>query len=304
MNTMVFLAPPEAAGQRLDSWLTGMLPELSRAAVQRLLEAGEVSQKGSPLPKNHRLRGGEEITVHLPPPTEETALPQNIPLDIYYEDDALLVVNKPKGMVVHPAAGNLDGTLVNALLYHCAGKLSGIGGVLRPGIVHRIDKDTSGLLVVAKNDAAHRGLAEQIAAHTITRCYEAVVYGRLREEEQTISLPIGRNPVRRKEMAVRPDGKPAVTHISVIGRYQGFTHIRARLETGRTHQIRVHMAQIGHSVVGDPVYGPKKCITRLGGQCLHASDLGFHHPITGEYLAFHADPPPVFLEFLNSLRPE
>ena len=240
----------------------------------------------------------------MPEPTVYEARPENIPLDIVYEDADLLVVNKPKGMVVHPAAGNYDGTLVNALLYHCH-DLSGINGVLRPGIVHRIDKDTSGLLIVAKNDRAHQGLAEQIKVHSFTRIYEAIVYGRLRDDSGTVNAPIGRHPTKRKQMAVTPvNSKPAVTHYEVIARYDGntkhgaFTHVRLRLETGRTHQIRVHMASIGHPVVGDAVYGPDAYQKELHGQCLHARTIGFVHPVTGAYLEFTSDLPPYFKDFL------
>ena len=238
-----------------------------------------------------------------PPPEVLDVTPQNIPLDIVYEDGDLLVVNKPKGMVVHPAPGNPDGTLVNALLYHCGGSLSGINGVIRPGIVHRIDKDTSGLLIVAKNDRAHQSLAEQIAVHSFTRIYNAVVYGNLKTEEGTISAPLGRHPADRKRMAVLSSGgREAVTHYRVLERFSGFTLVECRLETGRTHQIRVHMAHIGHPVAGDPVYGPKKCITELHGQCLHARVIGFVHPATGEYLEFDSGLPPYFQQFLSKLR--
>ena len=238
-----------------------------------------------------------------PPPEVLDVKPQNIPLDIVYEDQDLLVVNKPKGMVVHPAAGNPDGTLVNALLFHCGDSLSGINGVIRPGIVHRIDKDTSGLLIVAKNDRAHQSLAEQIAVHSFTRIYNAVVYGIVKEEEGTVSAPIGRHPTDRKRMAVLSSGgREAVTHYRVLERFPGFTLVECRMETGRTHQIRVHMAHIGHPVAGDPVYGPKKCITELQGQCLHARVIGFIHPATGEYLEFDSGLPPYFERFLEKLR--
>ncbi len=295
--------PPEASGTRADVFLAEQLPEFSRTAVQRLLEQGMVECGGKFLKKNAKLSGGEQLSVTLSEPEPIEAVPQNIPLDILYEDDDLLVVNKPKGLVVHPAPGHPDGTLVNALLYHCGDSLSGIGGAIRPGILHRIDKDTSGLLLVAKNDTAHNALSEQISSHTFTRCYEAVVYGKL-TEKQSVSQPIGRNPRDRKTMAVRPDGKPATTHITPLRLYDGFTHISAKLETGRTHQIRVHTAYIGHPVAGDAVYGPKKCITSLHGQCLHAKTLGFVHPRSREYMEFSAPLPPYFTKFLQTLRPK
>ena len=258
---------------------------------------------GAPAAKNARLREGDRVEATEPPPEVLDVKPQNIPLDIVYEDQDLLVVNKPKGMVVHPAAGNPDGTLVNALLFHCGDSLSGINGVIRPGIVHRIDKDTSGLLIVAKNDRAHQSLAEQIAVHSFTRIYNAVVYGIVKEEEGTVSAPIGRHPTDRKRMAVLSSGgREAVTHYRVLERFPGFTLVECRLETGRTHQIRVHMAHIGHPVAGDPVYGPKKCITELQGQCLHARVIGFIHPATGEYLEFDSGLPPYFERFLEKLR--
>ena len=252
--------------------------------------------------KNMRVKSGWIIRVILPEPEKTELLPEDIPLDIVYEDEDLLVVNKPKGMVVHPAPGNPNGTLVNALLAHCGDSLSGINGVIRPGIVHRIDKDTSGLLIVAKNDAAHQGLASQIQEHSFTREYEAVVYGNLREDQGTINAPIGRHPIDRKKMAVtEKHSRPAVTHFQVLARYGNFTYVRLRLETGRTHQIRVHMAYLGHPVAGDPVYGPKKVITSLHGQCLHARKIGFIHPITGKYLEFSSPLPEYFSTFLDML---
>lgn len=260
---------------------------------------------GVPVQKSAKLPVQAVLTVEIPPARPLEVAAQAIPLDIVYEDGDLLVVNKPKGMVVHPAAGNEDGTLVNALLYHCGDSLSGINGVIRPGIVHRIDKDTSGLLIVAKNDAAHRSLAEQIKAHSFTREYRAVVYGRIREDG-TVNAPIARHPQERKRMAViqSPSAREAVTHYFVVRHFSGFTQLRLRLETGRTHQIRVHMAYIGHPVAGDPVYGPKKVIAPLGGQCLHAGLIGFVHPRTGEYMEFEAPLPPYFTDFIKTLRPE
>ena len=297
MEPIRLVVPPEEADARLDKWLSDHT-DLGRTAVQRLCQEGEVLVAGCPASKNRRLRAGEEVAFRPPLLVEPEAIPQEIPLDIIYEDPYLLVVNKPKGMVVHPAPGNPDGTLVNALLWHCRGQLSGINGVLRPGIVHRIDKDTSGLLMVAKCDQAHLGLAEQIKEHTFAREYEAVVYGHLKEGEGTVDAPIGRHPVDRKKMCVTAkNAKPARTHYRVLEQLTGFDHLRLRLETGRTHQIRVHMAYLGHPVAGDPVYGPRKVITHLEGQCLHARTIGFVHPITGEYLEFSSPLPPYFVSF-------
>lgn len=297
-----WIAAPEDAGARLDAFLAGKM-EKTRSSVQKLIEEENVRLNDAPAAKNDRLREGDRVEATEPPPEVLDVKPQNIPLDIVYEDQDLLVVNKPKGMVVHPAAGNPDGTLVNALLFHCGDSLSGINGVIRPGIVHRIDKDTSGLLIVAKNDRAHQSLAEQIAVHSFTRIYNAVVYGIVKEEEGTVSAPIGRHPTDRKRMAVLSSGgREAVTHYRVLERFPGFTLVECRLETGRTHQIRVHMAHIGHPVAGDPVYGPKKCITELQGQCLHARVIGFIHPATGEYLEFDSGLPPYFERFLEKLR--
>ncbi len=292
-------------GMRADKAISAALPALSRSAVQALIQDGRVLCNGAPVQKSTKLPVQSVLTVEIPPARPLEVVAQNIPLDIVYEDSDLLVVNKPKGMVVHPAAGNEDGTLVNALLYHCGDSLSGINGVIRPGIVHRIDKDTSGLLIVAKNDVAHRSLAEQIKAHSFTREYRAVVYGRIKADG-TVDAPIARHPQERKRMAVvrSPAAREAVTHYFVVRHFTGFTQLRLRLETGRTHQIRVHMAYIGHPVAGDPVYGPKKVITSLGGQCLHAGLIGFVHPRTGQYMEFEAPLPPYFTDFLKTLRPE
>ncbi|MDD6033823.1 MAG: RluA family pseudouridine synthase, partial [Oscillospiraceae bacterium] len=298
-----FTVTPEQAGCRLDQLLQTLLPGKTRSAIQKMLEEGLVQADGKPAAKSLKPKAGCLLTVEEPEPEELSVEPEDLPLPIVYEDDDLLVVNKPKGMVVHPAPGNYTGTMVNALLFHCRDSLSGINGVIRPGIVHRIDKDTSGLLIVAKNDRAHQGLAEQIQAHSFDRIYEAVVYGHVREDSGTIRSWIGRHPEDRKKMAVLPAGAPgareAVTHYEVIARYPGFTHIRCRLETGRTHQIRVHMASLGHPVAGDPVYGPKKVLTQLGGQCLHAKYIAFTHPVTGERLAFDSPLPVVFQDFLR-----
>ncbi len=293
------------SGMRADKAISAALPELSRSAVQNLIAGGHVFWDGKPVAKSAKLPLGSVLVVEIPPARPLDVRPENIPLDIVYEDGDLLVVNKPKGMVVHPAAGNYDGTLVNALLHHCGDSLSGINGVIRPGIVHRIDKDTSGLLIVAKNDTAHRHLAEQIKAHSFTREYRAVVYGRIREDG-TVDAPIARHSQDRKRMAVQqsPSARDAVTHYFVTRNFTGFTQLRLRLETGRTHQIRVHMAYIGHPVAGDPVYGPKKVITSLHGQCLHAGLIGFIHPRTGAYMEFEVPLPPYFTDFLRTLRPE
>lgn len=305
MREFALTVPAESAGERLDKWLSTALPELTRTAAQRLLDEGRCTVDGKPAGKNVKLRGGEEVFVVIPPPVEAEAQPEDIPLDIVYEDADLLVVNKPKGMVVHPAPGHTEGTLVGALLHHCGDSLSGIGGVLRPGIVHRIDKDTSGLLIVAKSDKAHLGLASQIKEHSFLREYEAVVHGAVREEDFTVDAPIGRDPRDRKRMCVTErNAKRAVTHCHVLTHYRGFTHVRLRLETGRTHQIRVHMAYKGYPVAGDPVYGPRKAAPGLVGQCLHARRIGFLHPITGEALDFTSELPPYFTGFLAKLSPE
>lgn len=286
--------------ERLDAFLSRE-SEWTRSHLVRMIEEGSVTVNRQPVSsKNYRLKPGDEVVLTVPQPKELAVEAENIPLDIVYEDNDLLVVNKPKGMVVHPAPGNLTGTLVNALLYHCRGSLSGIGGVMRPGIVHRIDKDTSGLLMVAKNDHAHLKLSEQIREHSFLREYEAVVYGKFREPTGTVDAPIGRHPVKRKQMAVVfENSKPAVTHYTVVREGPAFSHLRLRLETGRTHQIRVHMAYLGHPVAGDPVYGPRKCITELNGQCLHAKKIGFIHPVSGRYLEFDSPLPPYFVRFLE-----
>ena len=304
MKNIEILVQPAQAGARLDSLLAEQLPELSRSMVQHLIQEGNVSCNGRAVNKSFRPREGDALRLLLPDPAPTRVLPQNIPLNILYEDDHLLVVNKPKGMVVHPAPGNPDGTLVNALLYHCQGSLSGIGGELRPGIVHRIDKDTSGLLVVAKDDRTHAGLSEQMSVHSIHRLYQAVVYGSLKEDG-FVESPIGRHKTDRKKMAVtQQNSKYAYTGYRVLEKYIGFTHIECKLKTGRTHQIRVHMASIGHPLAGDEVYGPRAVIKKLHGQCLHAKTLGFVHPITGEYMEFDSPLPEYFRQFLSSLKKE
>ncbi len=288
---------------RIDAFIASRL-SLSRSFAAELIDDGKVLLNGSAVKKRALVKSGDEVTVEIPELKEPEALPQDIPIDIVYEDDDLLVVNKPKGMVVHPAPGNSDGTLVNALLYHCKGTLSGINGVSRPGIVHRIDKDTSGLLIVAKNDVAHIHLAEQIKEHSFTREYLAICYGNVKQDSGLVSAPIGRDPKNRQRMAVvYKNSKSAVTHYEVVERFEGFTLMRFRLETGRTHQIRVHMASIGHPIAGDPLYGPKKVITELCGQCLHAGKIGFIHPKTNQYLEFEAELPEYFKKYKAKLKP-
>ena len=298
---LLFAASPEDTGKRLDAWLAAQ-PELSltRSAVQQLLAQGQITKNGKAAKKNDKLQPGDAVAVTVPEPQPLDVLPQDIPLEIVFEDDELLVVNKPKGMVVHPAPGHPDGTLVNALLWHCAGRLSGINGIIRPGIVHRIDRDTSGLLIVAKTDRAHLGLAEQIAVPSFTREYEAVVCGRFKEESGTVHAPIGRDPRDRQKMCViATNSKDAVTHYTVLTQYEKHAHIRCKLETGRTHQIRVHMKHIGHPVYGDAVYG--KAEKGVEGQCLHAKKIGFIHPVTGAYLEFDSPLPDYFTEILRKL---
>ena len=298
----------EESGERIDALLARTLEGLSRSAAQRLLEEDRVTREedGKALRKSDRVQAGERITVVLPELAEDLPLiPQDLPLDVVYEDDDLIVVNKERGMVVHPAPGHPDGTLVNALLWHCGDSLSGIGGEKRPGIVHRIDKDTSGLLIVAKNDFAHHALSAQLQDRSLSRVYEAVVRGRLRADSGTIDRPIGRHPTDRKRMAVNEkNGRPAVTHWNVLARYAAYTHVRCRLETGRTHQIRVHMASIGHPLLGDGVYGAPCPEKGLEGQCLHARELKFIHPRTGEAVHLATGLPAWFTEVLSRLGPE
>ena len=292
----------EESGERIDALLARLVPELTRSAAQRLLEEGLVTLRGVPVKKNRRTEPGEVYAALLPEPELPEPEPQDIPLDIVYEDADVVVVNKPRGMVVHPAPGHPDGTLVNALLWHCGESLSGVGGERRPGIVHRIDKDTSGLIIAAKNDFAHLALSAQLADRSLSRVYEAVARGEFREESGTVDAPIGRHPTERKRMAVTERGsRPAVTHWEVLARYRGWTHIRCRLETGRTHQIRVHMAYIGHPLLGDMVYGAKKPERGLEGQCLHARELKFLHPRTGEAIHLSTELPEYFQQVLASL---
>lgn len=303
MEYFTFAAEKEDAGQRIDVFLAENLESLSRSGVQKLLEKGCIRLNGGGAKANARLREKDVIDVEIPDAEETELLPEDIPLDILYEDGELIVINKPQGMVVHPAPGHSSGTLVNALLFHCGGGLSGINGEKRPGIVHRIDKDTSGVLVAAKTNAAHQSLAAQLAEHSITRRYHAIVFNGFPEDEGTVDKPICRNPQDRKKMAVAErGGRRAVTHYKVLERLERFTLIEARLETGRTHQIRVHMTSIGHPLLGDMVYGPKKQPFSLAGQALHARILGFCHPATGEYMEFEAPLPPYFEALLERLR--
>ena len=302
MEPILLRASEESKNQRLDAFLASSLDGLTRSQATRLIESGEVAVNGRAVSKSYKLAGGEDIAVTLPEPEPVEAVPQDIPLDVVYEDADVIVVNKPSGMVVHPAPGHPDGTLVNALLYHCAGTLSGVGGALRPGIVHRIDRDTSGLIIAAKNDAAHQYLSAQLADHTLARTYECIVVGALREDRGTVNAPIARHPTDRKRMAVVAGGREAVTHWEVIARYPGYTHVRCRLETGRTHQIRVHMAYIGHPILGDTVYGAKKEVPGLTGQCLHAVGLRFLHPRTHEVVELSCPLPDEFTRMLQKIR--
>ncbi len=303
-NEPVFVIVDEDnSGERLDKILSGILCEYSRSFVQNLFSEGLVNCNKKAVSKSFKPKCGDVIEFTVPEPKEISLEPENIPLDIIYEDNDLLVVNKPRGMVVHPAPGNYSSTLVNALLWHCKGNLSGINGVVRPGIVHRIDKDTSGLLLVAKNDTAHVSLSRQISVHSLDREYRAVIHGHLKDHEGIVDAPIGRSPSDRKKMCViKQNSKNAVTHYSVIEEYKDFSFIRLKLETGRTHQIRVHMAYLGHPVAGDPVYGPKNGVTSLNGQCLHAGILGFIHPTTGEHVKLEAPLPDYFTDFLGRIR--
>ena len=299
--TRELTATTEHAGARLDAFLAAD-GALSRSQAARLIEEGHVRVNGRTAAKSVRLDGGETVSVDIPEVRETALLPQDIPLDVVYEDDDVIVINKPKGLVVHPAPGHPDGTLVNALLFRCGDSLSGIGGEKRPGIVHRIDRDTSGLIVAAKNDAAHAALSAQLKDHSLARTYECLVTGNMKQDSGTVDAPIDRAPGDRKKMAVVPGGRCAVTHWEVLARYPGVTHLRCRLETGRTHQIRVHMAYIGHPILGDTVYGAKKPVPGLTGQCLHAVGLRFVHPRTGELVALHCPLPPEFTAMLQKLQ--
>jgi len=295
---MTVTVSADEQGLRLDAFLAKYVG--SRSSAERLIESGKVlgSVKFS---KSYKVARGEEITFELPEPSVVDVLPENIPLDVIFEDSDLIVVNKPKGMVVHPAPGHYSGTLVNALLYHCGDSLSGIGGELRPGIVHRIDKDTSGLLVVAKNDVAHRGLSVQLSDRTLSRSYETIIIGAFKDDNGIIDMPIGRNPNDRKKMAVVTNGRNAITHWELITRYTGYSHLRCKLETGRTHQIRVHLARQGHPVLGDALYGSAKNPFGLEGQCLHAKEIEFVHPVSGSKIELKTDLPAYFIEILDKL---
>ncbi len=302
MKELIIEVNAENEGERIDKFLSVLVSDSSRTSIQKSIENGYIFVNGKNVNKKYKVQTGDEVKICEQELKVLDAEPENIPLDIVFEDEHLLVVNKPRGMVVHPAPGNYSGTLVNALLYHCKDSLSGINGVLRPGIVHRIDKDTSGLLIVAKTDKAHLGLAEQIKEHSFTREYNAVICGHLKEQSGTVNAPIGRSTKDRKKMCVTAqNSKNAVTHYTVIKEYEKYSHISLKLETGRTHQIRVHMAHLGHAVAGDAVYGNDKFSAYLGGQCLHAIKIGFVHPITNEYLEFTTDLPQYFKEFLNKI---
>lgn len=301
MDTIFEFTATES-GSRLDAAISSALPELSRSAAQKLIDNGLVTLADRAVKKNYRVSAGDTFRIILPEPEPSEIVPENIPLDIVYEDNDVIVINKPKGMVVHPAPGHYEHTLVNALLYHCGSSLSGISGVIRPGIVHRIDMDTSGLLIAAKNDDAHSKLSAQLADRSLSRVYEAVVCGRIRDEEGTINAPIGRHPTDRKRMAVTDqNSRQAVTHYRVLARYNGYTHVCCMLETGRTHQIRVHMAYIGHPILGDQLYGKKKTEKGLDSQCLHAKQIKFIHPSTGEAMSFEVPLPDYFLDVLSKL---
>lgn len=303
MDEFRFNVSEEMEGERIDKYISSLIDTLSRSYIQKLIKDGSVSVNGIPVKANYRMRAEDDIMFFLPKAVEPDIEAENIPLSILYEDEDLLFINKPKGMVVHPAAGHYSGTVVNAVLYHCKGRLSGINGVMRPGIVHRIDKDTTGSLVICKNDAAHSNVAMQLKEHTITRKYRALVHGMLKEDEGTIDTPIGRHPTERKKMAAGiAGGREAVTHYMVLQRYEGYTYVECTLETGRTHQIRVHLTSIGHPLLGDEVYGCRKSPFRLDGQTLHAMTLGLKHPRDGHYLEVEAPLPEYFTHLLTILK--
>lgn len=297
-----FLVEEDEEGDRLDVYLADQFVDMSRSYIQKIIKDKKVTVNGKIEKAKYLVKEEDKIVIEIPKPKVLEVVPQDIPIEIVYEDDDIIIVNKPQGMVVHPAPGNYEGTLVNAILYHCKGNLSSINGVIRPGIVHRIDKDTSGILMIAKNNNAHNCLAEQLKDHSITREYEFICHGVFKEDNVTVDRPIGRNPKDRLKMAIVPNGKRAVTHFEVIERFNGYTHVRARLETGRTHQIRVHAMSINHPLVGDPVYGPKNSKIKLNGQALHAKKLGFIHPKTKEYIEFDSELPDYFQKLLEKLR--
>lgn len=299
----IFTIETDDVNKRVDVFLNEEMEDISRSALQKNIEKGNITVNGEKISKNYKLRIGDIVEAELPPPENIDIVPEDIPLDIMYEDDDLIVINKPQNMVVHPAPGHYTGTLVNALMFHCGDNLSGINGVLRPGIVHRIDKDTSGVLVIAKSDLAHKGLSEQLAEHSMKRVYNAIVYNRFSEESGTVDRNIDRSKNDRKKMAVvMQGGRNAVTHYKVIEKLGKYTWVELQLETGRTHQIRVHMSYIGHPLLGDPVYGPKKCPFNLNGQVLHAKVLGFIHPRTGEYMEFNSELPDYFSSLIERLK--
>lgn len=305
MDRFCFVIAEDMEDERIDKCLSMLIDSLSRSFIQKLIRENKVFVNGKPIKVNYRVKAEDEIVFELPDSVEPDIKPEDIPLSILYEDQDVIVVNKPKGMVVHPAAGHYSGTLVNALLYHCKGSLSGINGVMRPGIVHRIDRDTTGSILACKNDTAHEKIAEQLAAHTINRVYHAIVIGELKDQEGTIDKPIGRHPTERKKMAVNEkNGKHAVTHYRILERFRGYTYVECRLETGRTHQIRVHMTSIGHPLLGDELYchGKNKNAYKLQGQTLHAKILGFIHPRTQEYVETDAPLPEYFKELLRKMQ--
>ena len=305
MNEIVMEITPEMEGERIDKCISNYLESLSRSYIQKIIKDGKAYVNDAVVKANYKVKVDDKVQFEIPDCEEPDIPPQDIPLDILYEDKDILIVNKPKDMVVHPAPGHYEGTLVNAIMFHCKDELSGINGVLRPGIVHRIDKDTTGSIIICKNDEAHRKIAQQLKEHSITRKYRAIVYGRIMEEEGTVNAPIGRHPTDRKKMAINEkNGKPAVTHYKVLERFDKYTYIECQLETGRTHQIRVHMTSIGHfnNLLGDEVYGNAKCPFKLEGQTLHAMTIGFIHPTTGEYVEYEAPLPEYFEHLLQILR--
>lgn len=303
MNEVVFEITPEMEGERIDKCISNYVETLSRSYIQKIIKEGKAYINDAPVKSNYKVRVDDKVQFTIPDCEEPDIPPQDIPLDIIYEDKDVLIVNKPKNMVVHPAPGHYEGTLVNAIMYHCHNDLSGINGVLRPGIVHRIDKDTTGSLIICKNDEAHRKIAEQLKEHSITRKYRAIVYGRISNDEGVVDAPIGRHPADRKKMAINErNGKPAITHYKVLERFEKYTYIECQLETGRTHQIRVHMTSIGHPLLGDEVYGNAKCPFKLEGQTLHAMTIGFIHPSTNQYVEYEAPLPEYFERLLQILR--
>lgn len=303
MNEIVMEITPEMEGERIDKCISNYLESLSRSYIQKIIKDGKAYVNDAVVKANYKVKVDDKVQFEIPDCEEPDIPPQDIPLDILYEDKDILIVNKPKDMVVHPAPGHYEGTLVNAIMFHCKDELSGINGVLRPGIVHRIDKDTTGSIIICKNDEAHRKIAQQLKEHSITRKYRAIVYGRILEEEGTVNAPIGRHPTDRKKMAINEkNGKPAVTHYKVLERFDKYTYIECQLETGRTHQIRVHMTSVGHPLLGDEVYGNAKCPFKLEGQTLHAMTIGFIHPTTGDYVEYEAPLPEYFEHLLQILR--